>query len=76
MMLKTNKKQEDHLIKYAEFLIKNGFSTTSGWRLRKKGFVNPINIEGHWYIKQSEIKNFLNRASAGEFAKTSHLAKA
>ena len=44
-------------------------SSTTGWRWRREGMVNTINIAGRCYISAEEIARFLARAESGEFAK-------
>jgi hypothetical protein len=46
-----------------------GRTHTTGWRWRKCGWINPINISGRLYISADEISRFTRRAAAGEFAK-------
>jgi len=46
-----------------------GFSDITAWRLRKKGWLNTVNICGRQYITQEAIAEFTARAENGEFSK-------
>ena len=59
----------DGLIPWGEFLRGNGLSITTGWRFKRQGYISPLNISGRLYVRKSEAGKFLERASAGEFAK-------
>jgi hypothetical protein len=41
----------------------------TGWRWRKLGWIQTINICGRLYVSRDEIKRFEKRAAAGEFSK-------
>jgi hypothetical protein len=45
-----------------------GRTHTTGWRWRKAGWIQPINICGRLYVSDEAIAAFVRRASAGEFA--------
>ena len=47
----------------------NGVSLVTGWRWRKKGWVETLNIAGKLYITGDEIDRFNQRAKDGEFSK-------
>ena len=57
------------LVPFNLFLKQNGRSPSSGWRWRKNGWIQTINIGGRLYVSQDEINRFHSRAAAGEFAK-------
>jgi len=59
----------DSLIPWPHFLRENGLSVTTGWRFKKQGFLSPINITGRLYIRRSDAEKFLDRATAGDFAR-------
>lgn len=62
------------LVKWTTWLAGMGVNSSTGWRWRKEGKITPsVNIDGHWYLKSSEIEAFMSSAEAGEFAK--HLGK-
>lgn len=44
-------------------------SPITAWRLRKKGWLDTINIAGRQYVTSEAIIKFKRRAQAGEFAK-------
>ncbi len=45
-------------------------TSTTGWRWRKRGWINTVNICGRLYVSRHEISRFEERAAAGEFSKT------
>ena len=51
------------------WLGRMGRSRSTGLRWRKRGWIAPVNIDGHMFIAQNEIDRFWARAKAGEFAK-------
>lgn len=51
------------------WLSRIGRSRSTGHRWRSRRWVEPINIDGHWFITEEEIERFWCRAKAGEFAK-------
>jgi len=40
----------------------------TGWRWRRLGWIQTVNICGRLYVSRDEIKRFEQRAAAGEFA--------
>lgn len=46
-----------------------GRDSVTGWRWVEAGMVKPENILGRNYITTPEIRRFLGRAKAGEFAR-------
>ncbi len=56
------------LQRYDAWLRSIPASSTTGWRWRRQGWVNVINICGRTYISAEEIARFLARAERGEFA--------
>lgn len=67
--MKTRNEQKITLKPFHEWLKECGWSKSYGWRMRKRGMVQTVNIGGRHYISQIEIEEFLNRAEAGLFAK-------
>ena len=47
----------------------------TGWRWRKRGWINTVNICGRLYISRDEISRFETRAAAGEFSKLHKVPK-
>jgi len=41
----------------------------TGWRWRKRGWINTVNICGRVFVSRQAIADFERRAAAGEFAK-------
>lgn len=57
------------LISFNKFLEDMGVTSTTGWRWRKKGILETVNIYGRLYVSIENIEQFHRRATAGEFAK-------
>jgi hypothetical protein len=58
------------LVSYETWLASIDVAPTTGWRWRKRGLINPINIFGRLYLSRQSIADFERRAAAGEFSKT------
>ena len=41
----------------------------TGWRWRKRGWINTVNICGRVFVSRQAIADFERRAASGEFAK-------
>jgi len=52
------------------FMEQSGWSATTCWRVRKKGWLKTIVIAGRHYVTREAIAEFNERASRGEFAGT------
>jgi hypothetical protein len=50
------------------FLQQSGFSPTTAWRYRKRGWLRTIVIGGRHYVTRQAIAEFNERAGCGEFA--------
>jgi hypothetical protein len=57
------------LISFNKFLEEMGVTSTTGWRWRKRGVLETVNIYGRLYVTADVIEQFHRRATAGEFAK-------
>jgi hypothetical protein len=44
-------------------------SPITAWRLRRKGWLETININGRQYVTAEAVAEFKRRAAAGEFSK-------
>jgi hypothetical protein len=62
--------EELGLLAYNAWLASVGVSLVTGWRWRKKGWLNPVNICGRLYLTHEDIAQFKSRAVAGRFAVT------
>jgi hypothetical protein len=51
-----------------KFIDSIGCSRTTGWRWRKRGWIETVSIAGRPYVRRDAIDRFLTRAQAGEFA--------
>jgi hypothetical protein len=56
------------LVSLNKWLCEMGVTATTGWRWRKKGVLQTVNIYGRLYISEKSIVEFHQRATAGEFA--------
>ena len=75
MQVTTNSELNDKtIVPFNSFLKQNGRSASWGWRLRQKGWITTVNIDGRLYVSQAEIDRFHKRAAAGEFARQSRAA--
>jgi hypothetical protein len=54
---------------FASFLESLGRDPITGWRWRKAGMIETLNICGRQYVTAEAIAQFKRRAEAGEFAK-------
>lgn len=54
---------------FANFLQTLGITPVTGWRWRKSGRIQTINICGRLYVSAEAIAEFKRRAEAGEFSK-------
>jgi hypothetical protein len=52
---------------FASFLRTLGRNSITGWRWRKAGMIETINICGRQYVTGDAIARFTRRAEAGEF---------
>ena len=57
------------IVLFGLFLESLGVTPPTGWRWRKLGWINTINIAGRVYVSRDEINRFEARAAAGEFSK-------
>ena len=56
------------LVAFNSWLDGLGRKPITGWRWRKNGWINTVNICGRVYVSQAAIAEFTKRAEAGEFA--------
>jgi len=50
----------------------NGITRATGWRWRRDGIINTINIYGRQYVSQDEQERFQERANRGDFYRGPH----
>jgi hypothetical protein len=55
------------IVSYDRFLERMGRSQVTGWRWRRLGWLQTLNIAGRLYLETTEIDRFLERARRGEF---------
>jgi hypothetical protein len=68
-MESNNSESVPRLISFNKFLEDLNLTSTTGWRWRKRGVIQTVNIYGRLYVSQDAIVDFHRRATAGEFAK-------
>jgi hypothetical protein len=60
--------EETHLpIPYRQLLKSLNMSPTTGWRLRKRGWLRTHAVAGKLYVPHQALELFLSRLEAGEF---------
>ena len=64
------------LVAYDSWLASIGRSLATGWRWRRRGLIQPIEIFGRLYLSRRAIAEFELRASRGEFSKSNRPATA
>jgi len=57
------------LVSYDRWLRGIGKTPPTGWRWRRRGWIETVNIAGRLYISRAAIVEFERRAAAGEFSK-------
>jgi len=58
------------IVLFGLFFDSLGVTPPTGWRWRKLGWINTINIAGRVYVSRDEIDRFQQRAASGEFSRT------
>ncbi len=58
-----------NLLAFDRWLTDIDKTPATGWRWRKRGWINTINICGRLYVSRQEISRFEERAAAGEFSR-------
>lgn len=60
-------------VSFKKWLDERGRSTVTGWRWVQKGWLlKPLNIAGQPYLSPENIRQFNQRAAAGEFSQPHH----
>lgn len=60
------------LLAFNRWLKDTGIGRATGWRWRRDGIIQTLNIYGRCYISREEIARFEEAAKLGEFARASH----
>src|SRR5690606_21833627 len=68
-MEQANTSDTASLVAFDHWLEERGSSRTTGYRYRKQGLVDTVNIFGRLFISRDEIARFEKRAIAGEFSR-------
>ena len=74
-MPETTRPLASDLIAYDSWLASIPISPATGWRWRRRGLIEVINIYGRCYVSRSAIAEFQRRAAAGEFAQVHRTPK-
>ena len=64
-----NNTSPSQLFSFEDWLRGRGLTRTTGYRYRRDGLLQTVNIFGRLYITRDEIEKFERRAIAGEFSK-------
>jgi hypothetical protein len=64
----VNKTNKPDIVSFDSWISSIGRSQTTGWRWRRKGWIETFNIAGRLYVQRDEIDRFNARAARGEFA--------
>ena len=57
------------LLAYDQWRESIPISPVTGWRWRKLGWIETVNIAGRVYVSRAAILKFEQRAAAGEFSR-------
>jgi hypothetical protein len=60
--------ETSNLLPFEKWLEDIGKTAATGWRWRKRGWIQTHNICGRVYVTRDEIKRFEARVMAGEFS--------
>jgi hypothetical protein len=58
-----------NLVSYEKWLEEIGKTSATGWRWRRRGWLDVVNIAGRLYLDRAAIARFEEAAAAGKFAK-------
>jgi predicted site-specific integrase-resolvase len=70
MMTHAPASNTSNLVAFDQWLASIGLTRTTGYRYRRQGLLNTVNIFGRLYITREEIARFEQRALNGEFARS------
>lgn len=59
--------EQARLTPFHTFLAGMGRTSVTGWRWRRRGWINTVSIAGRLYVTQAELQRFSERAQRGEF---------
>jgi hypothetical protein len=67
--------QNGGVVSLNKWAMDMGITPITAWRLRKKGWLDTVNICGRVYVTAAANARFTERAMAGEFAKEHKVPK-
>ena len=62
-----NTDDRNYWIRLDHWLAKLGISSVTGWRWRKKGWLNTVKVGGRLFLRPKDLAEFERRAEMGEF---------
>lgn len=65
----VNDTNKPDIVAFDRWISSLGRSQITGWRWRRRGWIETVNIAGRLYVQRDEIDRFNARAARGEFAK-------
>ena len=66
----SNPADPSNLFAFEKWLEGRNLTRTTGWRYRKLGLIETVNVIGRLYITRDEIEHFERRAIAGDFRRS------
>jgi len=69
ILAQSNRTIQAPVVSLSKFLSDMGRSRVTGWRWRKLGWLEVINVAGRPYVTDDGIQKFKTRAESGEFAR-------
>ena len=57
------------IVSFEKWLREMDISSATGWRFRKRRWIETLNLCGRLYVTRAAILKFEERAAAGEFSK-------
>ncbi len=56
------------LVSFEKWLKEIDKTPATGWRWRRRGWIETVNIAGRLYVRREAVAEFERRAAAGEFS--------
>ena len=68
-MIQATGNNASNLVAFDQWLSNIGLTRTTGWRYRRKGLIQTINVHGRIYLTREAIAEFEEKAKRGDFAR-------